>query len=115
MIFEGPSDTGFECEFCLHENDSLFPCNKCSTRGGKKLLFKEKILVPPVKPPKGKTNQPSLIDVMVEVFGVEAVKNFCFLNAFKCLWKSEKETAKEDVENAAWYLNKYIELGDEDE
>lgn len=51
---------------------------------------------------------------MVDVFGVEAVKNFCFMNAFKCLWKSEKETAKEDAENAVWYLNEYIKLGDED-
>ena len=52
MAFRSPSDTGFECEFCLHENDPLFPCKQCIKSGGKKLLFTEKIPMPPVKPPK---------------------------------------------------------------
>lgn len=75
MVYREPSDTGFECEFCLHENDHLFPCNKCLNRGGKKLLFTEKIPMPPVKPPKEEINHPDryasgkfeCIDVMLDV------------------------------------------------
>ncbi|MCI5904592.1 MAG: DUF3310 domain-containing protein [Oscillospiraceae bacterium] len=114
MAFRSSSDTGFECEFCLHENDPLFPCKQCIKSGGKKLLFTEKIPMPPVKPPKEETNRPLHIDVMVDIFGIEATKHFCLLNAFKCLWGVETEKSKEDVENAVWYLNEFIRLGGKD-
>ena len=51
------------------------------------------------------------IDVMLDVFGADAVKHFCILNAFKYLWRSEKKNGVEDIKKAVWYLNKYIELG----
>ena len=54
------------------------------------------------------------IDVMLDVFGADAVKNFCILNAFKYLWRSEKKNRVEDIKKAVWYLNKYIELGGEE-
>lgn len=57
------------------------------------------------------------IDVMVDVFGVEATKAFCKLNAFKYLWREERKNGLQDVKKAAWYINKYIELsesGDEE-
>lgn len=53
------------------------------------------------------------IDVMQDVFGADAVKHFCILNAFKYLWRSEKKNGVEDIKKAVWYLNKYIELGGE--
>ena len=51
------------------------------------------------------------IDVMLDVFGADAVKHFCILNAFKYLWRSKKKNGVEDIKKAVWYLNKYIELG----
>ena len=51
------------------------------------------------------------IDVMLDVFGDDAVKHFCILNAFKYIWRSEKKNGVEDIKKAVWYLNKYIELG----
>ena len=54
------------------------------------------------------------IDVMLDVFGADAVKHFCILNAFKYLWRSEKKNGVEDIKKAVWYLNKYIELGGEE-
>ena len=54
------------------------------------------------------------IDVMLDVFGADAVKHFCILNAFKHLWRSEKKNGIEDIKKAVWYLNKYIELGGEE-
>ena len=52
------------------------------------------------------------IDVMVDVFGVQAVKDFCKLNAFKYLWREEKKGGIEDAKKAIWYLEKFIELGE---
>ena len=50
------------------------------------------------------------IDVMIDVFGTDAVKHFCILNVFKYLWRAEKKNGVEDIKKAVWYLNKYIEL-----
>jgi hypothetical protein len=52
------------------------------------------------------------IEVMVEVFGIEAAKHFCLLNAFKYLWRCGKkhETPYADIAKAIWYLEKYNKL-----
>lgn len=50
------------------------------------------------------------IDVMIDVFGVEDVKAFCKLNAFKYNWRSKQKNGVEDIKKAKWYLEKYIEL-----
>ena len=77
--------------------------------------------MPPVNPPKDEEiNHPDryaggnfeCIEVMADVFGKEAVKHFCLLNAFKYIWRQEKKGGVEDVKKAVWYLNKYIELSD---
>ena len=55
------------------------------------------------------------IDVMLDVFGADAVKHFCILNAFKYIWRAEKKNGVEDIKKAVWYLNKFIELGGVDD
>lgn len=52
------------------------------------------------------------IEVMREVFGDEATKNFCLLNAFKYVWRCGKkhESPDEDINKAIWYLNKYLTI-----
>lgn len=52
------------------------------------------------------------IDVMTDVFGVDAVKSFCKLNAFKYLWREQNKNGVEDLKKCAWYLDKLIELSD---
>ncbi len=54
------------------------------------------------------------IDVMLETQGKEAVKAFCVCNAFKYIYRHNNKNGIEDVKKAVWYLNKYIEL-EEDE
>lgn len=56
------------------------------------------------------TGKYECIDVMIEVFGVEAVKNFCLCNSFKYNYRSGRKNGKEDLEKARWYINKYLEL-----
>ena len=49
---------------------------------------------------------------MQELFGIEAVKNFCLLNAYKYLYRNGlKIGAKTDLAKSKWYFNKYAELG----
>ena len=58
------------------------------------------------------------IDVMEEVFGKEALKNFCICNAFKYLYRcmNKHSSPVEDVSKARWYINKFLELcGEENE
>lgn len=50
------------------------------------------------------------IDAMISAFGLETIY-FCKLNAFKYIWRAgNKGDAVEDLEKAAWYINKTIEL-----
>ena len=45
------------------------------------------------------------------IFGKEKVLAFCELNAFKYQWRANfKGTDIQDKKKAEWYLNKYIEL-----
>lgn len=55
------------------------------------------------------------IEVMREVFGEDATKHFCLLNAFKYLWRCGKkhDSPDEDINKAIWYLNKYLATKEE--
>ncbi len=50
------------------------------------------------------------IDVMVAMFGKEAVKHFCMCNAYKYRFRADKKNGKEDKLKAEWYESKLIEL-----
>ena len=50
------------------------------------------------------------IDVMIETFGEQAVKDFCLLNAFKYVWRTNEKNGIEDAKKAIWYLNKLVDL-----
>ena len=49
---------------------------------------------------------------MLEIFGVEAVKTFCLLNAFKYNYRTGNKNGLEDIKKAKWYIDKYIELSE---
>ena len=119
------------CDNCLYFDKltSQNPCNICGSSGKAYDKFQPKPTapeqptkppMPPVNPPKDEINHPDryaggkfeCIEVMADVFGEEAVKDFCLLNAFKYIWRQEKKGGVEDVKKAIWYLNKYIELSD---
>ncbi len=61
-------------------------------------------------PSRYKSGKYECIDVMQDVFGNEAVKDFCILNAFKYLWRYQHKGGFEDVSKAAWYCNKAVEI-----
>lgn len=43
-------------------------------------------------------------DVMRDVFGEDAVRDFCLLNAFKYIWRADRKNGTEDIKKAIWYL-----------
>ena len=119
------------CTNCVHSEKSwvAYPCSVCDENLDEFRLRETppeqptKPPMPPVNLPKDEINHPDryaggkfeCIDVMSDVFGKEAVKHFCLLNAFKYIWRQEKKGGVEDVKKAVWFLNKYIELSDSHE
>lgn len=56
------------------------------------------------------------IEVMEQIYGIEKVKAFCQLNAFKYQWRApHKGNQVKDLEKAQWYLNKFISLSQQKE
>ena len=50
------------------------------------------------------------IDEMIEVFGIEAVMNFCLLNVWKYRKRAIYKNGEEDIKKSDWYMKKYFEL-----
>ena len=50
------------------------------------------------------------IDLMIVMFGTEAVKGFCKCNSFKYRFRAEQKNGQEDIEKAEWYENMLMEL-----
>ena len=69
-----------------------------------------------VEHPKHYTNGGiECIDAMISAFGKEAVMIYCHVNAFKYIWRSDLKGRVEDIQKAAWYLRKYLELTEEEQ
>ena len=50
------------------------------------------------------------IDEMELVFGTEKVMAFCLLNVWKYRRRAMYKNGQQDMDKAAWYMNKYAEL-----
>ena len=116
-----------DCDFySLSSKD--FPCSDCKHCVGRREHFAP--YYTDKSPENSPVNQPKTgeeidhptryaggkyecIDVMTDVFGEEAVRNFCKLNAFKYLWREQRKNGVEDLKKCAWYLDKLIELSDQ--
>lgn len=55
------------------------------------------------------------IDIMRDVFGDDAVRDFCKLNAFKYIWRESEKNGDEDLKKAAWYLEKCVNFAETDD
>lgn len=68
-----------------------------------------------VNHPKHYQGKNECIDVMIAMFGKEAVKHFCMCNAYKYRFRADMKNGDEDIKKAEWYETKLIELGGCDE
>lgn len=57
-----------------------------------------------------KTGEYECIDVMLDVFGKEAVMHFALLCAFKYLWRNEHKGGPKDLKKAKDYIEIYLKL-----
>lgn len=56
------------------------------------------------------------IDIMLKLYGLDAVLNFCMLNSFKYQFRCNKKgNCKQDLKKSRWYLNKYLDLLEQNE
>ena len=55
-------------------------------------------------------NSMECIDEMVEVFGKEAVMNFCLCNVWKYRYRAGDKNGQTDIDKSDWYMKKYMEL-----
>lgn len=63
-----------------------------------------------------KPGQLECIEKMEVAFGIEAVKRFCLLNAFKYVERCrDKDNFHQDIEKAIWYLKRLALYIDDDE
>ena len=51
------------------------------------------------------------IEEMIEKFGIEPVRIFCLLNAYKHDYRHKIKGGDEELANAEWYMKKYAKLG----
>ena len=118
------------CTNCVHSQKTWgeYPCSVCDENFDEFRLRgtppeqPTKPPMPPVNPPKDEINHPDryaggkfeCIDIMLDVFGKEAVKHFCLLNAFKYIWRQEKKGGVEDIKKAMFYMDYYIKLTEEE-
>jgi hypothetical protein len=82
-------------------------------------------LQPTPNPTPNKPNKPDMInhpphycreggmeclDEMKLIFGEQALKHFCLLNAWKYRYRASSKNGEEDLKKSDFYLNKYKEL-----
>ena len=58
-------------------------------------------------------NGTEVLDQMILIYGLEAVKGFCICNAYKYRQRAGKKSNRieDDINKALWYEAKYKELG----
>ena len=50
------------------------------------------------------------IEEMLDIYGVDAVKTFCILNAYKYKYRHELKNGEEDLKKAKWYEEYALKL-----
>ena len=97
---------------CVYCKGTAWPC---SAEYENRLDYWEPTSTEPKKPdavnhPAHYQGKHECIDEMVALFGVEAVKSFCRCNVYKYRFRAAAKNGQEDLDKAAWYMDKLIEL-----
>ena len=104
------------CPTCEHKGNINDLCKTCNTDGTavpSNYELSDKRQPKPEAKNTEAVNHPShysngkyeCIEVMTEIFGIEATQNFCVLNAFKYLWRGDHKGKKaEDIKKRVGIL-----------
>lgn len=64
-----------------------------------------------INPPYYQRYPKEAIDMMMDIFGRDAVAQYCLINAMKYRLRiGHKDDLQQELEKEEWYLNKYHEL-----
>lgn len=88
-------------------------CNKAMElieKNGQRTKNVSPIITNNVEHPNHYQGKHECIDVMVAMFGVDAVIDFCKCNIFKYRFRADKKNGAEDIKKAEWYESKLMEL-----
>jgi hypothetical protein len=104
----------YNCKNCGRSGTS-FPCTDCADdENGIPTHWEAAVTEEINHPPRYKHGDYECIDVMVDVFGKDAVEHFCLLSAFKYVWRKDYKGGIQDIKKAMWYLDKCLELEGEE-
>lgn len=111
-------DEQYDCADCALKDRPN--CTMCNTEENTRIMLENYDIVfgtksDSVDHPAHYQGKNECIDVMVAMFGKEAVKHFCMCNAYKYRYRADKKNGEEDRLKAEWYETKLIELGGVDE
>ena len=102
----------YDATFIYVYADKTITCSKVKRYEANKYMTADEFLKNDnVNQPEHYQGKNECIDVMIAMFGIEAVKHFCMCNAYKYRFRADKKNGKEDIEKAEWYESKLIELG----
>lgn len=104
-----------DCKNCKFEYVKHYemPCLGCFS--GEYFKPKNEVsasLTDSVNHPKhyGREGAMECIEEMLLIFGVQAVKHFCLLNAWKYRYRAADKNGEEDLKKSDWYLQKFADL-----
>ena len=104
------ADDGLQswCRFCTTEAARAYNKKKRSKlkrSEAQKRRYAKAAKADPVNSPRHyKTGGIECIDAMIQVFGIDAVRTYARINAFKYQWRHRyKGKPEEDLAKAAWY------------
>ena len=101
------------CTACAynHVHNHLEPCKSCDTKLST-FFPVEKVAEKPemVNHPAHYQGANECIDVMVGMFGTQAVIDFCRCNAYKYRFRADMKNGEEDIKKAEWYETKMLEM-----
>ena len=110
-----PDDAG--CIYLYDDYDITYGC-RMENSNSRNVISAEEFLkeeTSNVNHPEHYQGKNECIDVMLAMFGVEAVKHFCMCNAYNYRFRADKKNGAEDISKAEWYESKLIELGGVDD
>lgn len=101
---------GMECGWLepSYNTEKIYKLLKKEYKGAENIMENKEDVV---NHPNHYTNREiECIDEMIQVFGKQAVMDFCLCNVWKYRYRALSKNGKEDIEKSDWYMKKYLEL-----
>lgn len=106
---------GMECAWLesSYNAEKIYKLLKKEYKGAENIMENKEDVV---NHPNHYTNREiECIDEMIQVFGKQAVMDFCLCNVWKYRYRAFAKNGQEDIAKSDWYMKKYLELKKEND